>query len=105
MDLRRGFSPAFELARPLGRRLALPLDGGLLVRRWKTGLEAKRLGARARRRLALDAFRVRGPIGDERLLLVDDVMTTGATLDSCARALRGAGAREIRGAVWARALP
>jgi predicted amidophosphoribosyltransferase len=38
-----------------------------------------------------------------RILVVDDVLTTGATLDACARALLDAGAREVHGVTWARA--
>jgi predicted amidophosphoribosyltransferase len=45
------------------------------------------------------------PIESQVLVLVDDVMTTGATLDACARVLKQAGAKEIRALTLARALP
>jgi len=103
INLRRGFVPAVELARPLARRLGLPLCRRVLRRRAGSPLAAKRLGARGRRALA--AVEVRRDVVGQRLLLVDDVMTTGATVHSCARALKQHGASEVRVAVWARTLP
>jgi predicted amidophosphoribosyltransferase len=71
--------------------------------RWRARLAAKRLGA-ARRRARRGTFAVRGRIESRRVLLVDDVMTTGSSLDACARALLAAGAAEVRALVWARRL-
>jgi predicted amidophosphoribosyltransferase len=105
MGLRRGFSPAWELARPLAKALGMPLRGGLLRRRLLDGSRVKRLGARERVELARRAFFVSERIRGQRLLLVDDVMTSGATLEACARLLKQAGAAEVIAAVWARTLP
>lgn len=102
---RRGFSPGAVLARCVGRALGLPVRRHLLRRRLGVWGAVKRLPAPARRRRMADAFRVRGSLDRQRLLLVDDVMTTGATVEGCAGALIGAGAAAVRVAVWARTLP
>jgi predicted amidophosphoribosyltransferase len=104
LTLRRGFSPARELARPVARRLGLPLRGWVR-RRIGAAQASKRLGATQRRRTAREAFHARGKAAGQGILLVDDVMTTGATLEGCARALKAVGAGTVRVAVWARTLP
>ena len=104
-DLKRGFSPAAELARRLSRALGIPLFAGALTRRWFPFGTAKRLAHRGRISFAEKAFRLRGGALPSRVLLVDDVMTTGATLEACAGALKSGGVTEVRGFVWARALP
>jgi predicted amidophosphoribosyltransferase len=103
---RRGFDPALELARPVARALRLPLETRALARRllpW--GGSVKRLGILGRREAASRAYRFRKGFRGERVLLVDDVLTTGATAAACAGALREAGAVEVRLAVWARTFP
>jgi predicted amidophosphoribosyltransferase len=105
MDLRRGFSPGEVLARRVARSLGIPLRPRALAKRLGAGLAVKRMGARARRTHQVGSVRVRGRVAGERLLLVDDVMTTGATVDACCRVLKRAGAREVRAVVWARTLP
>jgi ComF family protein len=93
----RGFNQAELLARELSRHSGLPTAAGTLVRRLDTPSQAG-LPAVARRRNVSGAFAVRrrGVVSGRRLLLVDDVVTTGATALACARALRAAGAREVR---------
>jgi ComF family protein len=90
----RGFDQAGVLARALARELGLPV--GAFVRRTKeTAPQSRR--SREERLLAMaDAFaHIPEAQAPERLLLVDDVLTTGATASSCATALFEAGAREI----------
>lgn len=103
--LRRGFSPATELARPVALSLGLPLLRRRIRRRISLDEPAKSLRARDRRRRLANAFRVPGELGAVRVLLIDDVLTSGATAASCARALRAAGAAEVHVAAWARTLP
>jgi len=91
----RGFNPAGRLGRLLARRLAVEFDPVALERTRDTPSQTG-LDARARRRNLAGAFRLarRAP-PPPRIWLVDDVVTTGATLSAAARPLRAAGAREI----------
>jgi ComF family protein len=102
----RGYNQAELIARPLSRRLRLKLRSSLLVRtkprppqlvlsrseHWKSvrGAYATRAGVR---------------VDNLRILLVDDVLTTGATLDACSRALKKAGAAEVIGLTVGRVVP
>jgi predicted amidophosphoribosyltransferase len=99
---RRGFDPAREIAREIARATGLPLLHRVLRQRAFSGPAVKGLGAAARWRGAERRIVARRPVTDMKILLVDDVLTTGATAAACARALRDAGAGEIRVAVWAR---
>ncbi|RMH93766.1 ComF family protein [Lysobacter pythonis] len=98
----RGHDQALELARPLARALGLPLRHDLLWRCKHTGAQS-RLDQATRRRNLRDAFRVRGGAAPARVTLIDDVMTTGATLEAAARALRQAGVARVDAWVCARA--
>jgi ComF family protein len=89
----RGFSPPVMLARAIAREVGARFAPVLLERVRDTPSQTG-LNRRDRRRNVANAFRARGP-APPRVWLVDDVVTTGATLAAAARALRRAGAREI----------
>jgi len=93
----RGFNQAAVLGRVLAERSGLPVDEWSLVR--VAGSERHRAGmdARGRRASVEEAFAVARPrlVRGERVLLIDDVFTTGATVSACADALRAAGAHEV----------
>lgn len=98
----RGYDQALELARPLARALRLPLRAGLLQRRKATAAQS-RLDADARRRNLRDAFHLDATAAlPAHVALVDDVMTTGATLRAAALALRAAGVQRVDAWVCAR---
>lgn len=100
----RGFNQAELLARQLGARWNLPICHEGLYRERDTGHQAH-LGRQARQGNVAGAFLWRGPgHPPRRPLLVDDVLTTGATLSACAEALRGAGSLEVRAVALARSL-
>lgn len=99
----RGFNQSAELAARIAQRSGLPIVAGL-ERCRDTGHQAS-LGRAARRGNVAGAFvwAARTP-PPARALLVDDVLTTGATLAACADALRAAGTREVRAVAIARSL-
>jgi ComF family protein len=89
----RGFDQAELLARALGKRLRLPVRR-MLVRKRDARSQARRSG-RERRDALRGAFRLAGRPPPERVLLVDDVLTTGSTAAACAQTLKAAGALEV----------
>ncbi len=101
----RRFNQAALLAQALGRETGLPVVPDLLLRRRHTPSQG-RLSADQRRRNVAGAFAVRGAraprLAGRRVLLVDDVLTTGATAAACARTLRRAGASAVDVLVLAR---
>ena len=96
----RGYDPAALLGEELARRLALRLLPALV--RVKETPPQSALTAAARRANVAGAFRARPSAAGRSLLVVDDVLTTGATAFAAAEALRAAGARHVALAVLAR---
>jgi ComF family protein len=92
----RGFNQSELLAARLGRLTGLPVAGRALHRRRATAVQAD-LPARERAANVRGAFAVRWPekVTGRHVLLVDDVLTTGSTADSCAAALLDAGAETV----------
>jgi len=99
----RGFNQAQALAEEVGRRLGTAVDARVLQRVRPTLPQAE-LRAVDRRANVRGAFRMRGRAAWPRVLLVDDVMSTGSTVAECARTLRQGGAGEVVVLTLARAL-
>lgn len=103
--LRRRYNQAAEMARPLARAHGLDFIPDALVRARDTGTQGGKSAAGRRRNVA-GAFavpeRLRDRLAGKRVLLVDDVLTTGATAHACARALKAAGAVAVDVAVIAK---
>jgi ComF family protein len=98
----RTYNQALLLARILGRRWRLPVPPLLLVRIRPTPPQ-QGLKAEVRQQNLKGAFALRRSLHGERVLLIDDVLTTGATVRECSRVLLAGGAGEVRVAVLARA--
>jgi ComF family protein len=98
----RMFNQSALLAEAIGKKALLPVRQAALLRQRATKPQAG-LSKRARKKNVAGAF-VPGnvPVEGQCVVLVDDVLTTGATLNACARALLKAGAREVRVLVFAR---
>lgn len=93
----RGFNQAGVIASELARVTGLPLDEHSFIRRVHTERHRAGMDAKARRQSVEGAFVVRRNdlIAGKRVLLVDDVFTTGATVSACAAVLKEAGAEEV----------
>ena len=90
----RGYNQAEILANYLGEYWNLPVDTGLLKKTKDTGAQ-KELDRAMRRRNLLQAFEAETGSPYRRVLLVDDVYTTGSTIDAAAQSLRRAGMTDI----------
>ena len=101
-EARRGYNQAHELARQVGRRLGLPVVSGPVERTRATPGQAG-LDAATRRRNLQGAFLQRAAWPYRRVAIIDDVMTTGTTVEELARVLRQAGSEWIEVWVLARA--
>ena len=100
-SVRRGHHPAERLARELGRRWALPVIA--MLGRTRVPRQQRGLALAERRRNVAGAFVAREQV-PKRLVLVDDVYTTGATATAAASALRKAGAARVDVVTFARAV-
>jgi ComF family protein len=93
----RGYNQSLEIARPLCRALKIPLDARL-ARRIRPTVPQTELPRKLRGKNVRDAFRADKDVSGRVVAIVDDVMTSGHTVNALARALKRAGAREV--IVW-----
>jgi ComF family protein len=102
---RRGYNQAALIARQLAKDSGLAFSPDLLQRTKATPL-LRGLGPAERRKAVRGAFRVdprqRASIEGRPVILIDDVYTTGATVNACAKALKRAGAAQVRVCCWSR---
>lgn len=91
----RGYNQAALLARVIGRELNIPVEEHVLIRTKKSTAQ-KKLDPVERLRNLQGAFACKGDVsGLRRVVLVDDVFTTGSTVESCARVLKAAGVEQV----------
>lgn len=93
----RGFNQSERIAAPLGEMLGLPVDGSVVVRRKATPRQARKPSPAERLENVREAFALAegADVAGRRIVLIDDVLTTGATAASCAAVLRDAGADAV----------
>jgi ComF family protein len=103
-ERQRGYNQASLISKPLARKLGLPHKAVLLMRT-RPRPDKQVLSLEERWESVRGAFATRpgSQVDSKRVLLVDDVMTTGATLDACARALLESGAKSVLGLTIAQA--
>lgn len=99
----RGFNHAEEISKELSRVLRIPVLTNVLIKIKKTPAQVE-LKKEQRKENIKNVFlcQKKAPITNKKILLIDDVFTTGSTLEECARTLKRAGAKEVWGAVVAR---
>ncbi len=98
--IERGYNQADILARGIGKELQIPVLSDLLLRTKKT-LPQKKLDDKERLRNLMEAFQLNDKLADtypnklSRVLLVDDIYTTGSTLEACTNVLKSNGIKEV----------
>ncbi len=102
----RGYNQAGLIAAAVARQSEVPLDRDLL-RRTRATPPLKGVGPGARARIVQGAFAIADPAraAGQTIVLIDDVQTSGATTDACARELKRAGAARVHVLCWAKVLP
>ncbi|MFH1032749.1 MAG: ComF family protein [Chloroflexota bacterium] len=99
----RGYNQSGLLVKQLGKLTGLPVADNCLIRERHTSPQAKTLTVDERRSNIANAFTCRNDkLKSKQVILIDDVSTSGATLDACASALKAAGAKSVWGLVLAR---
>ena len=99
----RGYNQSSLLARELGRRIGLPVIEDCLIRVKQAQPQVRAVDVEERRRNVADAFVCRDEkVEGKQIILIDDVCTSGATLESCAAALKNKGAASVWGLTLAR---
>ena len=94
----RGFNQAIEIARPISKKLGIPIASKLCARIRETPAQSG-LSARQRAKNIKSAFEIRQAVEIDHVAILDDVVTTGATVTELAKTLRGAGIKKID--IWA----
>ncbi len=100
----RGFNQSLEIARPISIRSSIKLETGALQRVRNTKRQSD-LSRNERQRNLLNAFTCKASVAGKHVVLIDDVMTSGSTIQAAALAIKQAGARRISVWVVARAAP
>ena len=90
---KRGFNQAELLAKYIAKLIGLPCEGLLEVNK-KLGVQHT-LNLSARKTNVKDAFKAKRSVNNKRIILIDDIVTTGSTLKSCGQALKKAGAQNV----------
>ena len=93
----RGYNQALEIARPVARQTGLPILRGV-ASRVKAAPPQSSLSLKQRRKNVHNAFKIQGSVANQHIAIIDDVMTSGATVNALAKALKQAGARRV--SVW-----
>lgn len=100
----RGYNQAALLAQPIAAQMGLAIEPAWLARDRQSGRQVEADNVAARQANVRASFAASSAIAGMRVGLVDDVMTTGATLDAAAAALKEAGAAEVHCITFARDL-
>lgn len=102
-ELERGYNQAHLISKSLSRAINIKEESKALIRAKNTNVQSLISSKSGRQNNVKDAFKVRYPhrVAGKSVLLVDDIMTTGYTIDECSRALKDAGAKKVVAAVIA----